>query len=1046
MAKNKFPKFIKILPQGIDKFEGGSANRVADAITNHIKDYNLEDGIPKIIGIDGVWGSGKSNLISILKTKLENGYHIFEYDAWGHQEDLHRRSFIENLTINLLNNNLLKGQTNIKTKNGETKKGDWNEKLKFLLARKFESNTITYPKIGYGIIVGFFTIVSMPITYFIAKFFEDKWFSLFIVSMPILISFIIWLFAAYRNKNYKNFDFLFAIYQDKVKRDVKFETISEEEPSVSDFRDWMKDVSESLDKNKKLIIVFDNMDRLPSIKVKELWSSIHTFFSDNNGYENIWVIIPFDKAHLANAFGEDKEEKKELIIHFINKTFPVIYRIPPPVLTDWKKIFNDFFEEGFSNSEDPSKDIIIRIYSIIKNEITPREIIVFINEMVALKKMWGNDIPLINIAVFCLLKDEILTDKVNMILTGKYLGKINKIITNTEEFQGNMATLVYGINSENAKQIPLTQFLKNALIGKGNQDINSQSENKHFIHILDSVIRDIDITYLEKVIFNLDKLDSSKINIQAQWNQLVKIQIEASLNSINIQDTHKILFKNSDQVHKEILAKYLTEGISDFAEIKGDDYFNSMKILSIICTDNNIELKNYLKNKIVKPEVFINYVTQAKDEYKIFNLNCESNELNDFLNINQLPKMDWISYLIDDENYSFDSLSEKIEKAIESDEVNLNNYSEIIKAYKYISKNKPLDKLISNSIIQNIYSQETNKESDGYYEIIAMVLCEQLINVPYVKDLEINISERLEFYTTFEKLLIKCKDSNNELLKKSVKKIVENKDDKSIVNVETILPFYSIIRDSIDVSDETFLKRLNDLQNIKGEEIKISDIELTIPEFKFYEISSINSNELTNSINKTAIEKLKSISLEDLDNSKNIPSYYWTNCASILIKNNVLENIPENLIDLSKKLLIDISEKKEPIPTPESCLDLILNAVDKSKLQPTIKSICDTFCNNTITITPELFIYYVEKFDFINLMKSREGDIARNILSVVIEDEKCLKTILENSPDYVKLINMAGADAEDLKGKIKNIIKSQDNEKLNEFASSIGIVPDDKDN
>lgn len=388
MAEKKYPKFIKIIPQGIDKFEGGSANRVADAISNHIKDYNLEDSIPKIIGIDGAWGSGKSNLISILRSKLAEGYHIFEYDAWGHQEDLQRRSFIENLTTDLLNHQLLKGKTSIKIKNGETKTGDWNEKLKFLLARKFESNSITYPKIGYGIIVSFFTIISMPITYFIAKQFDEKWWSVLIVSSPIIISIIIWLLASCKNKDYKNFDFLFAIYQDKVKEDIKFETISEDEPSVSDFRNWMNDVSQSLDKNKKLIIVFDNMDRLPSLKVKELWSSIHTFFADNNGYENIWVIIPFDKTHLANAFGEDKLNinNKELIIHFINKTFPVIYRIPPPVLTDWKKIFNDFFTEGFSNTEDTDKEMIIRIYSIIKNEITPREIIVFINEMVILKK------------------------------------------------------------------------------------------------------------------------------------------------------------------------------------------------------------------------------------------------------------------------------------------------------------------------------------------------------------------------------------------------------------------------------------------------------------------------------------------------------------------------------------------------------------------------------------------------------------------------------------------------------------------------------------
>lgn len=654
--------------------------------------------------------------------------------------------------------------------------------------------------------------------------------------------------------------------------------------------------------------------------------------------------------------------------------------------------------------------------------------------------MWGAEIPLINIAVFCLLKDEILSDSVNMILSGNYLKEISKIVSNTEEFQGYMATLVYGINSENAKQIPLTQFLKESLISIDKNNINLHSDNKHFIDILDSVIRDIDFAYLEKVIINLDKLDSSKINIQAQWNQLVKYQTQQPLTSLTIQDTHKILFKYSNQEHREILIEYLTENIRNFKEFKGDEFFNSMKSLNQICEENKIELKKYLKNKIVKPDIFIDYVTLAKEEYKDYNLNCVNNELNEFLNINQLPKMDWISYLIGDENYSFDILVKKLEIAIESNEINDTNYSEIIKSYKFISKTKPLKKVFNNTIIQTLFSLETDKESEGYYDIIAMALCEQLINVPYVQDLEIKISERLEFYTTFEKLLITAKDWNSELLRKSVKKIVENQVEESIINIENILPHYNIIRDSIEVTDEVLLNRLDELQKLKGSDLNIIELQTTIPDFNFYKISSNIINNLTNFINQTAIENLKNILESDLYSSKNIPSYYWINCASILIKNNILINIPENLIDLSKKLLVDISEKKEQIPLPDSCLDLILNAVEKIKLQPTIKDICDSFCNKTTIMTPELFIYYVDKFNILNIMKSREGDITRNILSVVIEDSTCLNYILENNSDYIKLINMAGADAEDLKGKIKNLIKNQKNDKLIDFAQSIGII------
>ena len=70
-------------------------------------------------------------------------------------------------------------------------------------------------------------------------------------------------------------------------------------------------------------------------KLQELWASIHAFFSEEK-YENIFVIVPFDREHIKSAFkSEDfymkqesytgevlKEETKVCFGNdFINKTF-----------------------------------------------------------------------------------------------------------------------------------------------------------------------------------------------------------------------------------------------------------------------------------------------------------------------------------------------------------------------------------------------------------------------------------------------------------------------------------------------------------------------------------------------------------------------------------------------------------------------------------------------------------------------------------------------------------------------------------------------------
>ena len=96
-TKNKeitYPKFLDNKPCKEDLFEGKSHETIAQKIANLI-----EKDQAKVIGIDGGWGSGKSNMIHLIESKLDNKkYHFFIYDAWGFQTDFQRRSILENLT------------------------------------------------------------------------------------------------------------------------------------------------------------------------------------------------------------------------------------------------------------------------------------------------------------------------------------------------------------------------------------------------------------------------------------------------------------------------------------------------------------------------------------------------------------------------------------------------------------------------------------------------------------------------------------------------------------------------------------------------------------------------------------------------------------------------------------------------------------------------------------------------------------------------------------------------------------------------------------
>jgi hypothetical protein len=1048
------PSFIKNAPHGLDKYEGKSAEKVSEALRNHIESHNENQINPKIIGLDGEWGSGKSNIIRILNDLLGKDYFLFEYDAWGHQEDLQRRSFLETLTKDLINSNppILTGKTS--NNDGSLKSTiSWEEKLKYLLAKKFETEKTSYPKIGIGIIAAFFTAILTPIFVYLAyalqlhqkEHWGYKFLSAIISFFPVIITFIIWCIYAYKDpKKYKNIHYLLAVFQDKVKAETEFKTVSENEPSVSEFKEWMTDLSKTITDNKrKLIIVFDNMDRLPSEKVKELWSSIHTFFAEDQ-YDNIWVIIPFDKKHLANAWGIEEKEDLELTNHFINKTFPVVYQVSPPILTDWKKVFKEYFEDAFGTDENEQRKVIQRIWGIVKIDFTPRSIINFINELVSLKMLWKNEIPLIPMAVFALLKDDIKKNTIDNILSGEYLKKIEVIINNDEEFQVFITALIYGIELNIAKQIPLIQYLKETLRGDKNRDINKYLEHSHFIELFDEVIGDIDIAALDDAIISMSKFNSEIIDISHSWDHLSNMHLETKTDEIVFKDTHKALLQNASKHNKKIFLNKLLNDYRSNVKFEGEVFFTTMQKVDQFILDEKIDIifSDSIFDKDVTPELFIEYCNVAKTEYKKYRLTCDNEDLNKYI-INlfpsEIPDLSFIEYLIGDKNYSFDILNKRIEQSITGNEVSSINFQTLIKTQKIICEEKPVSELMTHAQITPLINSIEDVTSNEYYDLVAMSLANRTINTPFVEGLDIKIAEVIEYYNDYGTLLNLSVSWGSELLRKSLKYLTENKLSDSKMNIGDVLPNFDAIASAINVTENDLLSRLNDWADFAPDNISLDTIETIIPNYKFYDYTTNIENELSSFINTLAIDKVKSIPSDILFQNRNTPADYWLNCISSLINGNVLNKLPDNITEFCKNLLEEISTGSQVIPASGSILDIIINKVHKNRLQPKLNSICDDFCNKTKIVTPALFIYFASKFNFISKMTARDADITRNILGVVISDESCLQSILDNKDVYISKIIEARDDAQDLKAAIKRKLENDFSEDLLLFANSIGI-------
>ena len=76
---SNIPRFIQNKPCGIDKFDGGSQERLAKTIARHFcqnDSLDEECTLPRIIGIEGIWGSGKSNVVKMLERELSDDYYF----------------------------------------------------------------------------------------------------------------------------------------------------------------------------------------------------------------------------------------------------------------------------------------------------------------------------------------------------------------------------------------------------------------------------------------------------------------------------------------------------------------------------------------------------------------------------------------------------------------------------------------------------------------------------------------------------------------------------------------------------------------------------------------------------------------------------------------------------------------------------------------------------------------------------------------------------------------------------------------------------------
>lgn len=1011
---NKKYTFLDNKPTGEDLFEGKSQERTANVLIDILKDNKFQ-----VIGIDGGWGVGKSNLVRIVEEKLKDR-EFFIYDVWGHQEDDQRRSLLIELTEFLIG------------KDKKIFKSDkWKNKLTRLLSKKKEITTENLPFLSAGFIWSLLMIIYTP-TVITFRDELSNWLNIekifwkaTLVFFPIAIVLIIyiyyfiknWIKKGFLNSFYLSFQETFQVYTNKQTRETKIESISEEEPSVRDFQNWMSEIDNDLE-NKKIILVLDNFDRLPKEYILSIWSSIHVFFAEKN-YNNIKIIITFDRKHIKNAFLNlnGKLNDEDFANDYINKTFDIVFRVSSPILSSWKSFLKNNWEKAFSEFNKDEYEKVEQAYEILRPIITPREIIAFINSFIS-QKLLEDSIPDRYIAIYLLCEQTVLEDPLKAITELKYLHGLELMYKDDEEFEKNITALAFQIKPENALEVIYKKQLFNSLV---NEDINEFMKISK-INIFPSIIHSVvsSLSDFRKPIIVLDHLKSidqvSSSKKMAIWQTIFSKVRNLELEENGIEEFQLLLLKNLKETNRK---KYLKLLINKFSIVSDNFdyglYIKNLNELEIFCLSEELELNpfDYINELQVNPEELKFFIDETKGKFVKYKLVYDLDEVDEYLaslTVNEIEKNSFIEYLFN--RNELKGFITHLYDLLKNNKSNLIDVLSILKFLKLCSNDRlDVTDILTDAEIYSLSNQFSGK--DEFPQDLAALRISLLTkssasyNPAYVnvlnndsKEYHLQVANEIEWFIYLDELLVGSLKFNNPLTKGVIHQLLDINPSNRSLEIDPIL------ENLIEICNINELDSDSVLRMIDNSGVEVFDFD------RLYKLKSEVLDILVDSDSKIAKNAIK-LFKEYLNKfTKDQWEKEFSNIDSFLFKQLKSINYNEwNVFALEEfnNLLLRIADK-ETINNEDSITWIITSFESNNRdLQNEFINLRDRFIltNKMSEVKFRLLISSLIRHGKLN---ERSEDVLRTIFkSEFLDDNSCVDLMLDFSQFIKELLDFSGS-------------------------------------
>ncbi|WP_447078907.1 P-loop NTPase fold protein [Shewanella algae] len=352
-------KYQSEAPADNDLFSGKGHQQVANAIANVL----ISDASQHIIGIEGSLGAGKSTVINILASQLEDkGFNLVTFDADQYHTAL-KPALIQTIEHEL--EPMLKGDRYELAKLATAVETALGKRLSYT---KVTNSHIPLSAISFMFLLGVSALQLRPFLAFLYDRLKDT------PTLPMIEGILSGGLLALPFVGYGLIKVCGSNVQlgDLLKRNSR-DTINEtldvnREVGAIELRQAFKVFANLIPKGKTIVLVIDNIDRVSPDIARELWSDIDTLIS--LGSKRFRILLPYSEKHLAKALEQSAIEANQSGKEFISKRIPIPFTAPPIASTGWRERFDHYWDETLSDID--GKEGVCELIDIWQRNITPR--------------------------------------------------------------------------------------------------------------------------------------------------------------------------------------------------------------------------------------------------------------------------------------------------------------------------------------------------------------------------------------------------------------------------------------------------------------------------------------------------------------------------------------------------------------------------------------------------------------------------------------------------------------------------------------------------